>query len=68
MIGDYKEVFFDVYCKECKHWSKPESVDPCCECLDNPAMVDSHKPMHFERKDDGDKREQGKHGCPCKCS
>lgn len=68
MIGDYKEVFFDIYCEACKHYSKPETVDPCCECLDNPAMVDSHKPMHFEKKDDGDKREKGKHGCPCKCS
>lgn len=64
MIGDYKEVFFDVYCPTCKHWSKPESVDPCRECLDNPAMVDTHKPMYYDKDDESDGK--GRKGCKCK--
>ena len=48
--GDYKEVFFDVYCPTCKHRDKPESEDPCDECLDNPANVDSHKPVNWKKK------------------
>ena len=53
MIGDNKEVFFDIYCPNCKHTesnaSNPES--PCWNCLEQPVNVDSHKPICFEQKD-----------------
>lgn len=66
MIGDYKEVFFDVYCPECKHYKKPEKVCPCDECLDTPAVKDSHKPINFEKgSSDNDKK---KCRCGCKCN
>lgn len=58
MIGDYKEVFFDVYCETCKHKSEPpviyeENSDKvvstrCNDCLTIPARIDSHKPEYWE--------------------
>ena len=51
MIGDPKEVDFAKYCKKCKHFDTQDYEEPCNECLENPAMQDSHKPMHFEEKD-----------------
>lgn len=51
MIGDYKFVEYDKYCNKCKHSECYEGDDPCNECLTNPAMIDSHKPMHFEERE-----------------
>ncbi len=51
MIGDPKEVRFDLYCKKCRYFDTQDYEEPCNECLENPAMQDSHKPMHFEEKD-----------------
>jgi len=57
MIGDYKEVFFDVYCPTCKHRNEPEvkydekgkvEYDTCNQCLTVPARIDSHKPEKWE--------------------
>lgn len=50
MEGDYKEVYFDQYCKTCKHKEVWEGEDPCAECLDEPYNVDSHKPVKWEEK------------------
>lgn len=65
MIGDYKEVFFDIYCPACEHYRKPEVADPCAECLDNPAMVDSHKPLNFKKNEHPDSKKRC--NCDCKC-
>lgn len=46
-----KEVRFDMYCKECKHYEKSEAEDPCFDCLDQGWNEDSHKPIMFEEKD-----------------
>lgn len=43
-----KIVEYDVWCSQCKHDSKLESEDPCCDCLNLPANEDSHKPVYFE--------------------
>lgn len=67
MIGDYKEVFFDVYCPQCKHYRKPEKLNPCDECLDTPAVVDSHKPINFEQNKGNNGDKDGKKKCPCGC-
>ena len=47
---DYKEVYFDQYCKTCKHAKKDSYEDPCFECLDNPVNLYSHKPVKWEEK------------------
>ena len=46
----YKEVYFDQYCKKCKHGKEPETSDACDECLEHPQNLYSHKPVKFEEK------------------
>lgn len=43
-----KEVYFDKYCVGCAHLGVPEELDPCYECLNEPANTESHKPVKFE--------------------
>lgn len=50
MNENYKEVYFDQYCKKCKHEKDDEQSGPCDECLDNPVNLYSHKPINFEKK------------------
>ena len=52
-MDDYKEVYFDQYCRECKHWKENDegTDEPCNECLDNPINLESHKPIKFEKKE-----------------
>ena len=45
-----KEVYFDIYCKECKYRNLKEEFDPCRECLTQPYNYDSHKPINFKEK------------------
>lgn len=51
MNEGYKEVYFDQYCKTCKHKEKKDNEEPCDECLDNPINVYSHKPVNYKEKD-----------------
>lgn len=46
-----KEVYFDQYCKTCKHGEVEDDKDPCHECLDYPTNTLSHKPVKYEEKD-----------------
>lgn len=48
MEDSYKEVYFDQYCKKCKHYDIPEDEDPCDECLCESVNLYSHKPVKFE--------------------
>ena len=50
IINDQKEVYFDKYCKTCKHSKKKEYDDPCDECLSEPVNTYSHKPTKYEEK------------------
>lgn len=50
MEDSYKEVYFGQYCGSCKHCDKPESEDPCDECLAESVNVYSHKPVKYEEK------------------
>lgn len=50
MDDSYKEVYFDQYCKTCKHETVSEDKDPCYECLDEPVNSHSHKPVKWEEK------------------
>lgn len=50
MEDTYKEVYFDQYCKTCKHEKKAETDEPCDDCLNYPMKPYSHKPMYWEDK------------------
>lgn len=45
-----QEVYYDRYCKTCKHKKLPEEADPCDECLSNPVNYATRKPMNWEGK------------------
>lgn len=47
--NQYKLVDFKKYCKICKHNSKKEFEDPCNECLDQGANLNSEKPIKYEK-------------------
>lgn len=49
-MDNSREVYFDQYCRLCKHSSLKESKDPCNDCLANPSNTDSHKPLNYESK------------------
>lgn len=51
MEDSYKEVYFGVYCKECKYELKDEADEPCHDCLNEPVNVYSHKPVKFKEKE-----------------
>lgn len=46
-----KEVRFDLYCKNCVHYEKAESEDPCWDCLDSGWNEDSHRPVNYEERE-----------------
>lgn len=46
----FKMVYFDVYCKKCKHEKCKDVEEPCNECLSEPTNLFSHKPVNFEEK------------------
>lgn len=50
MRDDYKEVYFDQYCKTCKYEKQEEKKSPCNECLENPVNLQSVKPVYWEEK------------------
>lgn len=45
----YKEVRFDQYCESCEHRDKPESEEPCDECLSEPSNLYSNKPVNYKK-------------------
>ena len=45
-----QEVEFAKYCPTCKHNNLVEYQEPCNECLENPYLVDSNRPLHWEKK------------------
>ena len=47
----YKEVYFDKYCNKCEYEKISEKENPCCECLNEPFNLHSHKPVNFEEKE-----------------
>ena len=52
-----KEVYFNLYCPTCKHYTKREDEDPCYDCLDQGWNEDSHKPIKYEEdKKNADKK------------
>lgn len=47
----YKEVYFDKYCKTCKHKNVEETEEPCYECLGEPLNWNTHRPVKYEEKE-----------------
>lgn len=47
-MNEEKEVYFDQYCKSCKHHGLEESKDPCNDCLAEPGNTNSHKPLFMK--------------------
>ena len=51
MAGDKREVWCASYCKKCKYKDLEGYEEPCNECLNQPFMIDSHKPLNFKEED-----------------
>lgn len=51
MHDGLKEVYFGQYCPSCKHFGVPEELEPCSECVEVAANVESHKPVRWEEKE-----------------
>ena len=49
--NENKEVYFQLYCSQCKDKDTPETEDPCNDCLAHPSNQWSHKPLYFKEKD-----------------
>ena len=47
-VRNTKEVDFAKYCKICKFGPKEEHEDPCDECLTQPWIENSHKPVKYK--------------------
>ena len=50
---NYKEVFYDKYCKSCLYKDVPEGDDPCDECLTYPGRPCTHKPINYKENKKG---------------
>lgn len=50
MEDNYKEVYFGIYCGNCRYESRNESEEPCNSCLDEPTNLNSHKPVNWKEK------------------
>ena len=50
MEYEYKEVYFDKYCKTCKYSDVDDVKDPCNECLDEPYNYQTEKPVKFKEE------------------
>lgn len=48
MENEYKEVYFDQYCKTCEYCNQMEEFEPCSECLKEPVNLNSHKPVKWK--------------------
>lgn len=51
MEDDYKEVYFNEYCKTCKYEKLEEKFDPCNECLEHGMNIQTSKPVNWVEKD-----------------
>lgn len=49
--NDYMEVYFNQYCKTCKHEKLTEMDEPCCFCLCESVNFGTHKPVNWKPKD-----------------
>lgn len=45
-----KIVNYEKWCPLCLYFEKPESEDPCHDCLQEPVNTDSTKPVRWKEK------------------
>lgn len=50
MNEDLQFVDFSKYCPKCEYSELDEKFDPCNECLDDGANVQSERPTHYKEK------------------
>lgn len=50
MLQKEKIIEFEKWCKKCVYFSKHEEDEPCCDCLEEPVNMNSHKPVMFKEK------------------
>lgn len=48
----YKEVYFEQYCKTCEFSDAKETDEPCCDCLNEPVNLYSHKPVSWKKNEE----------------
>lgn len=48
MSNDYQHIVKMEMCKTCKHYGKPETEDPCFECMYEPVNYATRKPTKYE--------------------
>ena len=51
MNDELKEVYFNLYCNQCKYKETEETEKPCNDCMSIPARPYSHKPEYFKEKE-----------------
>lgn len=49
-MNNTKEVYFVAWCDKCAHKDKPDYEDPCNECLAQPFMINTHKPLNYKEQ------------------
>lgn len=49
--NNMKEVYFDIFCPLCKHFTTEETDLPCDECLAQGYNQASHTPIKYEGKE-----------------
>lgn len=45
-------------CMQCKHWTLPESEDPCWDCLQHGYRMFSKTPLYFVKREESDQNER----------
>ena len=48
IIGEDREVRYDIFCKYCVNYTKFSTDEPCDECLASPAVPNSRQPLYFK--------------------
>ena len=52
MDETYQEVNFWQYCKTCHYQDLKEEEFPCCDCLEEPLNIYSHKPVKWKEREE----------------
>lgn len=50
-MNSMREVNFERFCPECKHFNKSENEEPCDECTNACIRMFSQRPLRFEKED-----------------
>lgn len=59
-MHDLKFVDFAQYCPKCKYAKRSEKSDPCNDCLDVGANIETSRPVNYIERDDNGSKRKGK--------